>query len=107
MFYIYRAIEFACNIRFHRSFVLSPNPDKGRHKPLRVTYADAGYHDEESLEDIPVMLYAGGLFGGRYQALTVDEIAKKYRVRILFVDRPGMGGTEKVPLDQRVSTWLG
>jgi hypothetical protein len=53
------------------------------------------------------MLYIGGMFAGRYQALTVDERAKKYRVRIIFVDRPGIGGTEKVPLDQRVSTWLG
>ena len=73
-----------------------------------MTYADAGYHDDEANpEDIPVVLYIGCVFGGRYQAITVDEVAKKYRVRILFVDRPGMGGTEMVTLEQRISTWLG
>jgi hypothetical protein len=57
--------------------------------------------------EIPVMLYIGGMFAGRYQALTVDAMAKELKIRILFVDRPGIGGTQKVPLDQRVPTWLG
>jgi len=78
-----------------------------------VTYADAGYQPADAVEDggeeggIPVMLYIGGMFAGRYQALTVDEMAREHKIRILFVDRPGIGGTQKVPLDQRVPTWLG
>jgi hypothetical protein len=35
-------LEFLCDIRFHRSFILPPNPNTNRFKPLRVSYADYG-----------------------------------------------------------------
>ena len=52
------------------------------------------------------MLYAGGMFGGRYQAIPLDDLCKKYGVRFLGIDRPGIGGTELVSLNQRIATWL-
>jgi Alpha/beta hydrolase family len=56
--------------------------------------------------EVPVVLWAGGMFGGRYQAFANDELCKKYRVRFLAIDRPGIGGTDSVKLNQRVGTWL-
>jgi hypothetical protein len=43
----------------------------------------------------------------RYCYSPLDQLAKKYNVRILQVDRPGIGGTEPVELEKRVQTWLG
>ena len=110
-----RAIELACDIRLHHSFVLPPNRDRQRHRALRVSYADLG-HDgsvsagEEEQYDAktapPVILWAGGMFGGRYQACAYDDLCKKYHVRFIAVDRPGIGGTDSVPLDQRIGVWL-
>jgi len=37
----------------------------------------------------------------------LDQLAKKYRVRIIHPDRPGVGGTDAVPLTERISLWLG
>lgn len=82
---------------------------------MRVSYSDVGYSapssttdergDSES-EEIPVVLWASGMFGGRYQAFANDDLCKKYRVRFLAIDRPGIGGTETVNLNQRIATWL-
>jgi pimeloyl-ACP methyl ester carboxylesterase len=53
-----------------------------------------------------VAFLGGGQFGGRYQSLAYDKLAKKHKVRLLAIDRPGIGGTQSVPLDQRIATWL-
>lgn len=37
----------------------------------------------------------------------LDGLAKENNVRIIHPDRPGMGGSEGVELDQRISIWLG
>lgn len=113
--YLLRAIIQACDIRLHRSFVLAPNPRIGRKKPIRVAYSDVGFqpsvlesatNQSEGETDIPTLLFAGGQFGGRYQAYAYDEIARAHKVRFLAIDRPGIGGTQAVPLDQRIGTWL-
>lgn len=57
-------------------------------------------------KDVPTLLWCGGQFGGRYQAFAYEELAKKYKVRFIAIDRPGIGGTQAVPLDQRIATWL-
>jgi pimeloyl-ACP methyl ester carboxylesterase len=110
-----RATELACDIRIHRSILLPPNPDIGREKSIRVSYSDVGYSSvssglgesrQSSGGEVPVILWASGMFGGRYQAFAVDEICQKHRVRFLAIDRPGIGGTDAVRLDQRVGTWL-
>lgn len=103
----------ACDIRLHRSFVLPPNPRIGRNKPIRVSYSDVGYSgsilrdtEDGSERRVPALLWCSGQFGGRYQAFAYDELAKKHKVRFLAIDRPGIGGTQAVPLDQRIATWL-
>jgi pimeloyl-ACP methyl ester carboxylesterase len=103
----------ACDIRLHRSFILPPNPRIGRDKPIRVTYSDVGYlasipgePGDRPDKEVPSLLWCGGQFGGRYQAFAYDELAKKHKIRFLAIDRPGIGGTQAVPLDQRIATWL-
>jgi hypothetical protein len=110
-----RATELACDIRLHRSFHLPPNHGIGRSNSIRVSYSDVGYSESSSSaeepsnsesHEIPVVLWAGGMFGGRYQAFANDDICQKYRVRFLAIDRPGIGGTDLVNLNQRIQTWL-
>lgn len=110
-----KAQELACDIRLHKSFQLPPNSRIGRNSTIRVSYSDVGYSgafstttemNQSESTKIPVLLWAGGMFGGRYQAFANDDLCKKYRVRFIGIDRPGIGGTDPVPLDQRVDTWL-
>lgn len=53
-----------------------------------------------------MILWASGMFGGRYHGFAFDDLCKKHRVRFLAIDRPGIGGTDLVHLDQRVQLWL-
>jgi pimeloyl-ACP methyl ester carboxylesterase len=110
-----RATELACDIRLHKSFLLPPNHSIGRTRTIRVTYSDVGYPGSASFtndlgypegKETPVVLWAGGMFGGRYQAFANDDLCKRYGVRFLGIDRPGVGGTDLVSLDQRIDTWL-
>ena len=102
-----RATSFVCDIRFHRSFMLAPNHAHGRSKAIRVSYSDCGRAAEagDGL-DQPVILYASGMFGGRWQGIGYDEIARRSGIRMVSVDRPGIGGTESVALEHRITTWL-
>lgn len=73
-------MAFCCASRFHQSIVL---PATDAHGPLRVTYAVAG----SSTKDSPIMFFAGGMFGLRYQALNVHHLAEKMGVRVVYIDR--------------------
>lgn len=95
-------IEFLCDIRFHRSFTLPPNPETSRTTPFRVSYAD--YGDPESKA---VVLFSGGLMGTRISYVVLDQLAKVNKVRIIQPDRPGIGGSGEVELNQRIGIWLG
>ena len=44
--------------------------------------------------------------GGRYTLCRVADIARRLRIRIITIDRPGMGGSTPVPLEHRLSTHL-
>ncbi|CZT20438.1 uncharacterized protein RCC_06298 [Ramularia collo-cygni] len=46
------------------------------------------------------------MFGSRYTALTFDKLAQSTGVRVIYVDRPGFGGSTPVALEQRVQVWL-
>jgi pimeloyl-ACP methyl ester carboxylesterase len=94
--------EFLCDRRFHRTFVLPPNPDNDRPQPYRVSYADFGDPDSNA-----VVLLCGGLMGARLCYSHLDQLAKTHRVRIIHPDRPGIGGSDAVDLGKRVQTWLG
>lgn len=44
--------------------------------------------------------------GGRYSLLRLHFIATRLKIRILTIDRPGLGGSTAVPLRSRLATWL-
>ncbi|KAF2813902.1 uncharacterized protein BDZ99DRAFT_227155 [Mytilinidion resinicola] len=100
------AIEFLCDIRFHRSIVLPPDPTKGRLSPLRFSYSDYGYHDPLHPESEAVVLFCGPLMGGRFAYAQLDTLLKRHRVRIIHPDRPGIGGSDPVKLQDRIATWI-
>ncbi|TVY33189.1 hypothetical protein LSUB1_G006335, partial [Lachnellula subtilissima] len=93
-------IEFVSPIKFHQSFTL---PATDTHGALKVTYAVSGIPVGE---DAPTILFCGGMFGSRWMAVFNDFLATKVGVRVLYIDRPGFGGSTRVPLNQRISTFL-
>ncbi|BDD57485.1 hypothetical protein MAP00_002844 [Monascus purpureus] len=99
-----KALRLISNSRFHRTFTLPATPD---HDELTITYADAG-HDPEHPDDrdSTTILFMPGMFSSRYHGIPVHVVAEKLDVRVLVIDRPGMGNSTNTPLDQRVPVWL-
>ena len=96
------AIERICDIRLHRCFVLPADALAGRPKPLRISYSDVG----SSAPNARVLLWASGMFGGRFTGVELSDLAAAHGIRLLAIDRPGIGGSEPVTIQQRISTWL-
>lgn len=72
-----------------------------------MTYCDAGCrYKADGQKNNAVLLFCGGMFAGRWLGTLFDVTAQKFGVRILTVDRPGLGGTPSVDLEHRVQTWL-
>lgn len=44
---------------------------------------------------------------GRWLGAAVDAVLKREGIRMILIDRPGMGGTDNVPVDQRLDVYLG
>ncbi|KAL5359101.1 Alpha/Beta hydrolase protein [Aspergillus floccosus] len=80
--------------RFHRR--LNVNTTYG---PLNITFADIG------CETGPALLFMPGMFASRYLGIPLHPLAERAGVRLLVVDRPGMGASTDVPLAQRVAVW--
>lgn len=76
-----QAIELIAPRKYHQCFKV---PATASHGPLRVTYGIAGIIDGE---DVPTILFCGGMFGSRWQAVVQNHIAEQEGVRILFIDR--------------------
>ncbi|KAF2872193.1 hypothetical protein BDV95DRAFT_628590 [Massariosphaeria phaeospora] len=95
------ALEFLCDTRFHKKYTLPPNPDTKRLTSYRVTYADYGDPNSNA-----VVLICGALMATRFCYSPLDQLAKDYNVRIIHPDRPGIGGTDPVPLNERIAMWL-
>lgn len=95
-------LEFICDSKFHKSFVLPADPEAGRQKPYRTTYADFG-----DVSSTAVVLFCGALFGSRLCYSPIDQLAKNNHVRIIHPDRPGVGGSDPVEPRKRIQTWLG
>lgn len=76
-----QAIEIIAPRKFHKIFAVPGTDTRG---PLKVTYAIAGVQDGEG---IPTILFCGGMFGVRWQAVFLNWLAEKEGVRILFIDR--------------------
>ncbi|KAJ4397542.1 hypothetical protein N0V93_001773 [Gnomoniopsis smithogilvyi] len=101
------ALDFVKDDRMHRELTL---PATATHKALNVSYADVGRLPGDSragsVVDHPTILLIPGMFASRFLALTLHAIAEKLGVRVLIVDRPGMGLSTNVPLGQRIPIWV-
>lgn len=87
----YHLIGKSC---FHRRIDLDT-----AYGPLNITFADIG------CEKGPALLFMPGMFASRYLGIPLHAIAERAGVRLLVVDRPGMGASTDVPLAQRVAAW--
>ena len=100
-----------CDLRFHRSFVLPENPAHGRPDPIRVSYADLDHRTSRGKDDPtdsgPTLLFIPGVGATRYEALfAMDANARRSQIRVLIVDNFGLGGTARVPLLNRMESWI-
>lgn len=93
--------------RFSRTFELAADETQGRSQPLRITYADYGYRNQENPHLEAVFLFFAPLLGSRMTRVVLDEIAKKHRVRIISPDRPGFGRTTDAKPEARIVFWRG
>ncbi|KAJ6443520.1 alpha/beta hydrolase fold family protein [Purpureocillium lavendulum] len=97
--------DFLRDPRFRRTFALPPDAARGRPETINVTYADYGYHDEQSPGDEEVFLFFAPLVGSRMWHVAKDDLAKRHKVRIVNLDRPGVGGTDEIPAERRMAVW--
>ncbi|KAJ5677519.1 uncharacterized protein N7477_003152 [Penicillium maclennaniae] len=67
---------------------------------LTVSFAEVGCATG------PALLFLPGMFASRYVGIPLHALAERAGVRLLVVDRAGMGASTDVPLHQRVSTWV-
>jgi hypothetical protein len=93
--------------RFNKSFELPADLAIGCLSPFKVKYADYGYRNESHPEKENVLLFYGSLLGSRLAHVAKDKIAKEHNIRIINVDRPGIGGTDAVHVKHRMNLWLG
>ncbi|KAK2593712.1 hypothetical protein QQS21_008577 [Conoideocrella luteorostrata] len=91
--------------RFNRIFTLPPDPAKNRTSSFRVKYADYGYRNEVHPHEENVLLFFGPLMASRLLHISKDAVAKKHKIRIINPDRPGIGGTDAVGVENRMSFW--
>ncbi|MCJ1308934.1 hypothetical protein MMC25_002589 [Agyrium rufum] len=97
-------VEYQARIDFHRSFVLPARPIIHRPQPIRVTYADVDHRDDPHG---PVIFVICGMFPGRWIVPgSADALAKSHKLRLICLDKPGLGGTGSVPLQYRIQNWL-
>ncbi|KAL7929317.1 Alpha/Beta hydrolase protein [Trichoderma chlorosporum] len=100
-----QALSYFSNLRFNQEFIIPRTVD---HDAITVSYADVGFQPESQTasRSTPTVLFIPGMFGSRYIGAVLDPVARKFGVRVLVVDRPGMGRSTGVPLPQRLSTWI-
>ncbi|KAF2101244.1 hypothetical protein NA57DRAFT_53220 [Rhizodiscina lignyota] len=105
------ADEFTAYIndpRLNRTFQLPADPSRGRPKPFQVSYADFGFHREDAGDDDgeeQVLLFFGPLMSSRLFHAAKDGLAKRYKVRIVSAERPGIGKTDSVPAEKLLEVW--
>ncbi|KAH8700428.1 hypothetical protein BGW36DRAFT_374118 [Talaromyces proteolyticus] len=97
------ALEYISQRHFHERFII---PRTANHEELPITYADVGIRPETTCDHVPTFLYIAGMFGSRYMGVHIHAIAKKIGVRVIIVDRPGMGGSMPVPNESLIATWM-
>lgn len=101
------AIEALCSIGLHQSFLLPDSLCPHLERPLRITYSEIGYLTAGVAEPEPcVVLFIPGLMGGRYTLCRSGSIARRLRIRIITIDKPGTGGSTPVPIGERLAVYL-
>ena len=65
-----------------------------------MSYSDLG--DPEG----KVVVFCGGMFGTRYTLALVDQLARDKNIRLISPDKPGIGGSSNVGLQDKIDTWL-
>ncbi|KAK0648581.1 hypothetical protein B0T16DRAFT_456048 [Cercophora newfieldiana] len=91
---------FLSHPQFHRTFTVNPTPENGFTTPFTVKYADFG--DTSSSN---VLLFFGPLMGSRFIQTPKHALALRQHIRIIDVDRPGMGGSDPAPAGERLRIW--
>lgn len=87
--------------RFSQTFQIEADPSNGFPTAIKVKYADYGYRNPSDPSEENVLLFFAPLCASRIIHCAKDELAKKHRVRVVTMDRPGFGGTDPVKLEQR------
>ena len=101
------AIEYLASANLHQTFTLPPSTCLNRNRPVRITYSDTGRRfNEDGTPSRAVILACMGMFGDRWMGVMHDKAASTLGVRLINVDRPGMGGSSMVEIKDRVQTWL-
>jgi len=97
--------------RLNRLFELPAELLHGLPQPFQISYADYGFHreagDDSEPEEEQVLLFFGPLLSSRLWNAAKDELAKRYRVRLVNVERPGIGKTTSVPAGRMLEVWRG
>jgi hypothetical protein len=94
-----KAVELISPWKFHRIFTV---PATENHGPLNVTYSISGVDVGEG-EDVPTILFCGGMFATRWLAPWMEYLSRKEKVRIIHIDRL----VEGVPLLAAIITFFG
>ncbi|EXJ85984.1 hypothetical protein A1O1_06353 [Capronia coronata CBS 617.96] len=93
----------------NRTFQLPADPSRGRPEAFQVSYADFGYHREDAGDDSDreeqVFLFFGPLMSSRLFHGAKDGLAKRYKVRFVSAERPGIGKTDSVPAERMLEVW--
>ncbi|CAJ2500424.1 Uu.00g032770.m01.CDS01 [Anthostomella pinea] len=100
-----QAVDYIANPCFHQRLTLPATTD---HEELTFSYAVIGRdaRPTDGQPHPPTILLMPGMFASRYLGLPMHAVAKKLGVCVLVVDRPGMGSSTDVPLEQRVPVWV-
>ncbi|KAL7811399.1 alpha/beta-hydrolase [Trichoderma gracile] len=100
-----QALNYISDARFNQKFSLSNDENQ---EAITVSFADVGFKPESPTDSrsTPTVLFIPGMFGSRYISAVLDPVARRYGVRVLVIDRPGMGFSTEVPLSQRIPTWI-
>lgn len=88
-------LSLISSTRFHRRVTLDT-----AYGALTVSFAEIGCVTG------PALLFLPGMFASRYVGIPLHALAERAGVRLLVVDRPGMGASTDVPLKQRIATWV-
>jgi hypothetical protein len=93
---------FVNDPRFNQKFDLLPSQGSNRDHTIKVTYADYGYRNEAHPEEETVLLWFSPMMASRWIGILRDERARREKIRIISIDRPGMGGTDAVSGESRI-----